>query len=188
MRELLEIYLSFFKMGSVTFGGGYAMLPILQREVVEKKKWLSSEEIMDYYAISQGLPGIIAVNVAVFIGHGRRKLAGGIAAALGVVSPCILIITVIAAFLSNFQDNAYVQHAFAGISVCVCALILNAVLDLGKKGIRDLLGAVLCVATFILVEFTEISPILIVVAAALIGIAAKAVMGRRGGQSGGKTA
>ena len=92
-------------MGSVTFGGGYAMLPILRKECVEKNKWITEEQVMDYYAVSQGLPGIIAVNVSVFIGYRRRKFAGGIAAALGCVSPCIIIISIIAAFLSNFQDN-----------------------------------------------------------------------------------
>lgn len=173
LRELLDIYLSFFKMGAVTFGGGYAMMPILQKEVVEKKKWLRTEDVMDFYALSQGLPGIIAVNVSVFIGYTRRKVPGGIAAALGVVSPCIVIISVIAAFLSNFQDNLYVHRAFAGISLCVCALILSAVLDMGKKGVRDVPGIVICAATLGLMIFTNISPILIVVSAAVIGIAAR---------------
>lgn len=179
MKELLEIFVSFFKMGAVTFGGGYAMLPILQREVVEKKQWLPNEKIMDYYAIAQGLPGIIAVNVSVFIGYSRKKIPGGIAAAFGVVSPCIVIISIIAACLSNFQDNVYVQHAFAGISVCVCALILNSVIDLAKKGIKDVLGVVLCIMTFLLMEFTGVSPILIIVSAALIGIAAKKIQLRK---------
>lgn len=188
MRELIEIYIAFFKMGSVTFGGGYAMLPILQREVVEKKQWLPEEKIMDYYAIAQSLPGIIAVNVSVFIGYTRRKVSGGIAAALGVVSPCILVISLIAAFLSNFQDNIYVRHAFAGVSVCVCALILNAVIDLGKKGIKDVLGGVLCGGTFVLIEFTGISPILVILTAALIGIAAKFITTRKSKNGGGDPA
>lgn len=169
MKELIEIFWTFAKMGAVTFGGGYAMLPILQREVVESKKWLTSEKVMDYYAVSQGLPGIIAVNVSVFIGHSRKQIPGGIAAALGVVFPCIVIISVIAACLAGFQDNPYVQHALAGVSVCVCALIMNSVLDMGKKGVKDALGAGICVLTFLLMEATEISPILIIVAAALIG-------------------
>ena len=104
-------------MGSVTFGGGYAMLPILRKECVEKNKWITEEQVMDYYAVSQGLPGIIAVNVSVFIGYRRRKFAGGIAAALGCVSPCIIIISIIAAFLSNFQDNLIIKHAMSGVSL-----------------------------------------------------------------------
>ena len=184
MKELFEIYFSFLKMGAVTFGGGYAMLPILQREVVEKKRWLASEDIMDYYALAQGLPGIIAVNVAAFVGYARRKTAGGVAAALGVVSPCVVIISAIAAFLSNFQNNPYVQHAFAGISVCVCALILNSVLDLWKKGVKDAVGLILCVGTFALMELTSVSPVLIIVAAALTGVAAGTIRAARKDRSG----
>ena len=134
MKELISIFISFFKMGSVTFGGGYAMLPILRKECVENNKWITEEQVMDYYAVSQGLPGIIAVNVSVFIGYRRRKFAGGIAAALGCVSPCIIIISIIAAFLSNFQDNLLIKHAMSGVSICVVALILDAVLGLWKKG------------------------------------------------------
>jgi len=171
MKELLDLYTAFFKMGAVTFGGGYAMLPILQREAVEKKGWVTNEEVMDFYAVSQGLPGIIAVNVAVFIGYHKRKIAGGIAAALGVVSPCLIIIMTIAAFLANFQDNAYVKHAFAGISICVAALILNTVIGLWKKGVKDSLTLVLCLVTFIGTVLTDLSPIIYVVASALLGIA-----------------
>lgn len=173
LKRLFEIYLTFFKMGSVTFGGGYAMLPILQKEVAENKKWLTSEDIMDYYAVAQGLPGIIAVNVSVMIGYKQNKVPGSIMAALGVVSPCIIIISFIAACLANFQDNVFVQNAFAGISVSVCALILSTVLDMGKKGIKDGLGLALCIATFFLVELTDISPIIVILAAAAIGILKK---------------
>ncbi|GAB2044123.1 chromate transporter [Agathobaculum sp. TL06] len=170
LKHVVEIYFTFFKMGMMTFGGGYAMLPILKREVVENKKWLTDEDIMDYYAISQGLPGIIAVNVSVMIGYTRSKLIGGITAALGVVSPCILIISFIAACMANFQDNIYVQHAFAGISICVCALIVSTVIDMGKKGIRDAFGVVLCCVTFLMVELSDISPIVIILVAAAMGI------------------
>jgi chromate transporter len=178
MKDLIEIFWSFFKMGAVTFGGGYAMFPILQREIVEKKNWVSNEKIIDYYAISQGLPGIIAVNVAVFIGCDKKKLPGGVAAALGVVSPCIVIITFIAAFLSNFQDNMFVKHAFAGIAVCVAALILDAVMGLWKKGVRNNLGIILFASVFLGMQLTDISPIVFVVVAAGIGI----IMGRKGGK------
>lgn len=93
MKTLIGIYLTFLKMGAVTFGGGYTMLPILQREVVERKRWVTSEEVMDFYAVSQGLPGIIAVNVSVFIGYHVRRVPGAVAAALGTVSPCLVIIS-----------------------------------------------------------------------------------------------
>lgn len=173
MSDLLLIYALFFKMSAVTFGGGYAMLPILRRELVQNHGWVDEETIMDYYALSQGLPGIIAANVAVFIGYKRKGVPGAIAAALGVVSPCIIIITIIAAFLSNFQDNVYVRHALAGISVCVIALILDAVIALWKKGVKDKVGFAICIVMIALSMFTKISPILLVVTCALIGIGVK---------------
>lgn len=180
-RELLSIYGLFFRMGAVTFGGGYAMLPILRREIAQNRAWLTEETIMDYYALSQGLPGIIAINVSVFIGYQRRKAPGGVAAALGMVSPCILIISTIAFFLSNFQNNPYVQSALAGISVCVSALILDAVLSMWKKGVKDVFGVVLCLSILALSVFTRISPILLVITCALLGIGAKNLAGRREG-------
>ena len=170
MKELLDIYLLFFRMGAVTFGGGYAMLPILRREIVQTRKWMEEEQIMDYYALSQGLPGIIAINVSVFIGYRQKKVPGAVAAALGMVSPCIIIISIIAAFLQNFQDNVYVRHALAGISVCVAALILDAVLSMWKKGVKDSFGVLLFIAMLLLSVFTGVSPILMVVACAILGI------------------
>ena len=171
LRELLDLYLVFFKMGAVTFGGGYAMLPILRREIIQKRQWMEEETIMDYYALSQGLPGIIAINVSVFIGNSRRGVAGGVAAALGMVSPCLIIISIIAAFLANFKSNIYVQHALAGISICVVALILDAVISMWKKGVKDKIGLVICLVMLALSAFTSISPILLVVVCALLGIA-----------------
>ena len=170
MKQLLDLYLGFLKIGSVTFGGGYAMLPILQKEAAEKRQWVTNEEIMDYYAISQALPGIIAANVATFVGYKLKKVPGAVTAALGVVSPCLVIIMTIAAFLSNFQDNVYVKHAFSGISVCVIALIFSSVLKLWKKSIKDYVGLGLCILIFCGSVFTDLSPILYVVGAALVGI------------------
>ena len=175
LRSLLELYLIFFRMGAVTFGGGYTMLPILRREIVQKRNWMDEEAIIDYYALSQGLPGIIAVNVSVFIGYKRRRTLGAAAAALGIVSPCVLIITLIAAWLSGFQDNATVRHALAGISVCVGALILEAVLNMWKKGVKDGFGVALCFAILSISVFTRISPVVLVAVSALLGIC----MGRR---------
>lgn len=177
--SLPEIFTAFFKMGIVTFGGGYAMLPILEREAVEKRRWVSKEEVMDYYAVSQGLPGIIAVNVSVFIGYQRRKVAGAVAAALGVVSPCILIITILAACLQSFQDNVYVKHALSGISVCVSALILSTVLGLWQKGVKDRFGLLIFLAVAGCSLFTSLSPILFVVGAAAAGILIRTQKGKQ---------
>ena len=173
MKGLISICKACIKMGSVSFGGGDAMLPILRKECVEKNKWITEEQVMDYYAVSQGLPGIIAVNVSVFIGYRRRKFAGGIAAALGCVSPCIIIISIIAAFLSNFQDNLIIKHAMSGVSICVVALILDAVLGLWKKGVRDIWGVFICLLVFFLTEFTPLSPIIIIISSGLAGIILK---------------
>lgn len=177
LRDLLILYILFFRMGAVTFGGGYAMLPILRREIIQNHQWMDEETIMDYYALSQGLPGIIAINVSVFIGYRRRGIPGGVAAALGMVSPCIIIISIIAFFLSSFQDNPYVQHALAGISVCVAALILDAVISMWKKGVKDAFGIVVCLVMLCLSVFTDLSPILLVIACALLGIGAKKITG-----------
>ncbi|MBE6894177.1 MAG: chromate transporter [Ruminococcaceae bacterium] len=177
MKELLNIFLKFFKIGAVTFGGGYAMLPILRREIVDKENWLSEEEIMDFYAIGQSMPGIIAVNVGGFIGYKRKKEAGAVAAALGVVSPCLVIITIIAACLANFQNNVYVRHALSAVSVCVCALILDSVIAMWKKGVKDVFGFVLFVIMLVAMTFTEISPVLLVILSAVCGIAYKSLQG-----------
>ena len=127
MKELLDLFLTFARIGGLTFGGGYAMLPMLQKEVVERRGWATNEELMDYYAIGQCTPGIIAVNTATFVGNRTRGAVGGVVATLGVVFPSLVIITIIAAFIRNFADLAVVKNAFAGIRVCVFVLILNAV-------------------------------------------------------------
>ena len=185
LKDFLEIYWKFFKMGAVTFGGGYAMLPILRREVVENSHWMAEEEILDYYALSQGLPGIIAINTGVFIGYHHRKTPGAIAAALGVVSPSIIIITIIAMFLAGFKDNVYVRHALSAISVCVVALIADAVIGMWKKGVKDTLGVVICLCVLALSLFTKITPVLMVIACAVIGITARSIRRAKANEKGG---
>ena len=175
MKELWDLFWTFTKMGAVTFGGGYAMLPILQREVVQKNEWATEEEILDYYAIGQCLPGIIAVNTSIFVGQKHKGILGGIAAALGIVFPSLVIITIIAMFLSNFMDSAILANAFAGIRVCVSVLILNAVLRLRKSSIIDAMTLVLFFTVFAAATFTELSPVIYVVIAAVIGIVVKSI-------------
>ena len=171
MKELIELFLAFARIGGLTFGGGYAMLPMLQREAVEKKGWVTEEELMDYYAVGQCIPGVIAVNTAVFIGTKAKGLAGAIAASLGVISPSIVIIVAIAAFIQSFSELPIVQNAFAGIRIGVCVLILSAVLKLFKKAIIDKFTFGLFAVVFALSIFTDISPILFVILAAIAGIA-----------------
>ena len=169
MNILLDLFLTFARIGGLTFGGGYAMLPILQREVAENKKWTTEEELMDYYAIGQCTPGVIAVNVATFIGYKIAGIIGGIIATLGVITPSVIIITLIAAFLTNFADLPIVIYAFNGVRVCVCVLILNAIIKLGKKSIVDKLTFAIFIAVSILSIVTSLSPIIYIIISGVIG-------------------
>jgi chromate transporter len=178
---LLDLFLTFFRIGAFTFGGGYAMLPMLQRELVEKKGWTTEEELLDYFAIGQCTPGIIAVNTATFVGYKVKKVSGGIIATLGVVAPSVVIITIIAAVLSNFADIPAVRNAFAGIRVAVCVLIINSVVKLLKKSVVDKLTAAVYIAVALCaIVFSRLSPVIFVVAAALLGIIVRIfVQGRK---------
>ena len=170
MRELWELFTGFARIGGFTFGGGYAMLPIIQEEVVEKRSWATEEEVIDYYAIGQSTPGIIAVNTATFIGYKQRGIIGGIVATLGMVFPSVVIITIIANFFRHFQNYKMVQHAFGGIRVAVVALILNAISKMWSASVKDKLGILIFVVTLIIMVFFQISPIIIIIASATVGI------------------
>ena len=173
MKEIINLFIAFAKVGVLTFGGGYAMLPILQREIVEKNNWAEDDELMDYYAIGQCTPGVIAVNTATFIGQKNKGLLGGIMATLGVVTPSLIIITAIAAFISNFSDLAIVKNAFAGVRVCVCVLILNAVMKLWKSSVVDKATLIIFIGVFLGSVLTDLSPILFIVITAIAGIVIK---------------
>ena len=177
MNILLDMFLTFARIGGLTFGGGYAMLPILQHEVVEKKNWATEEELMDYFAIGQCTPGIIAVNTATFVGQKQKGIIGGIFATLGVVFPSLIIISILAGIIDAFSNIVWVQHAFGGIRVCVCVLILNAVVKLLKKAVIDKTTLVLFLAVTIGSCFTNLSPIIFVIVSAIIGISIKVLGG-----------
>ena len=168
--KLLTLFLSFARVGVMTFGGGYAMIPILEREIVDKQGWASSEELMDYYAVGQCTPGVIAVNTATFIGYKIAGKLGGVAATLGVIFPSFVIITVIAGIIHNFADIPAVKSAFAAIRVCVCVLIFNSVLKLWKGAVKDKAAMVLFAVVFGLSLFLDLSPIVFVVFCAAAGI------------------
>ena len=170
LKELLSLFLTFAKVGVMTFGGGYAMLPILQREVVENKGWTTDEELTDYFAIGQCTPGVIAVNTATFIGQKRAGIAGGIVATLGVVFPSLLIIVALAGVITSFSHLTWVQHAFAGIRVCVCVLIFNAVLKLWKSAVKDVWGLLIFLAVLAASLLTSLSPVWYVLAAGVAGV------------------
>ena len=170
MKKLLALFVAFARVGVMTFGGGYAMIPILEREIVDRHGWASSEELMDYYAVGQCTPGVIAVNTATFIGYSVAGVPGGIVATLGVVFPSLVIISLIAGILTNFADIAAVKSAFAAIRVCVCVLIFNAVLKLWKKAVPDKATFVLFLLVFLPSVFLDISPVVFVVLCACAGI------------------
>ena len=153
------------------------MLPLIQREIVENKKWSTEKEILDYYAVGQCTPGVIAVNTATFIGYKLRGIIGGIVATLGVIFPSIVIILIIAAFLQNFADLAIVQSAFAGIRVAVVALIITTVVKLIKSSIKDYLGVIIAIIAFVISAFIGLSPVYVVIAAALTGFISKGLRG-----------
>ena len=178
MKELLDLFLTFAKVGVMTFGGGMAMLPILQREVVENKGWATDEELTDYFAIGQCTPGIIAVNTATFIGQKRKGVWGGIVATLGIVFPSLLIITALAGLITSFSHLEWVQNAFARIQVCVCVLIFNAVLKLLKKSVVDKRTAAIFLIVMAGSLFLHISPVWFVVVSAVAGILLKNLEGR----------
>ena len=193
MNLYLDLFLTFAKVGVCTFGGGYAMLPILQREVVDGKGWATESELADYYAVGQCTPGIIAVNTATFVGAKEKGVPGGIAATLGLIFPCLVIIMLIAAFLQNFAEQPVVVHAFNGVRACVCALILSSVLKLRKSTVVDgptagVFAVVLVLA--VLGSFVSFpagwagsvlsflcSPVVLVVAAGVAGLCIRAARG-----------
>lgn len=167
---LWKLFLAFARVGVLTFGGGYAMIPILEREIVDRHGWASSEELMDYYAVGQCTPGVIAVNTATFIGRKVAGNLGGIVATAGVVFPSLVIICVIAGILQHFADIPAVQSAFAGIRVCVCVLIFNSVLKLWKAAVPDKGALILALLVFIPSMFLKLSPVVYVVICAVFGI------------------
>jgi chromate transporter len=169
VKEYLDLLWTFFKMGCLTFGGGYAMLPVIERELVRHKGWIAMDEVMDYYAIGQVTPGVIAVNVSTFIGYKKKGTLGGILTTLGFVLPSLIIIITIAVGLQNFAESEVVQHALKGIRVAVGALILDAIRKLFKGAVKDLKSLALCLVVFGLSVFFKVSPVLTVISAGLVG-------------------
>ena len=171
--SLKDLYISFFKVGLTTFGGGYAVLPVMEREIVDNRHWVSEEELADYYAIGQITPGVIIVNTATFIGVKYRGIAGGIASTLGAITPSLIIICFLAGLISNFADFPAVQNAFAGIQACVCVLVFNALRKLYKKSVID--AFTFCIFLFVAVGsiFLDLSPVWFVIASGFLAVILK---------------
>lgn len=165
-----DLYFTFFRIGLFTFGGGLTMLPLLKHELVQTKQWISEERLLDCYAIGQCTPGIIAVNTATYVGYIRKGVFGGISATLGMISPSVLIITIVAMFLTSYMDSAIIQHALVGIRGAVCALMLNTVISLAKKSLIGKEAIGICAIALLLAFFTSIPTILIIVLAGISGV------------------
>jgi len=168
--SLKDLYITFAKIGLFTFGGGMAMLPIIEKEIVDKKKWITYDELVDYYAISQSTPGIIMVNISTFCGYNKRGIIGAIISTLGVITPSLIIITSIATLISNFSEISYIKSALKGINAGICAVIINSIYKMARSSIKDILGIILAIITFLLAYFTNISVIYFVPISILIGI------------------
>lgn len=177
MREYWELFAAFFRIGILTFGGGLTMLPMLKYELVEKRNWITEDTLLDCYAIGQCTPGIIAVNTATFVGYKRKGISGGIISTLGMVTPSVLIITVVAMFLEVLVNHPITQHALMGIRGVVCALMLNTVLNLAKKSLVSPICVAICVVAFLLALLTEIPTILLIVLAGAAGVVIQRVTG-----------
>lgn len=173
MKQLWKLFFTFAKIGAFTFGGGYAMLAILQKEIVEINGWATEEELLDYYAIAQCTPGVIAVNTATFVGVKQKGVIGGIFATVGLVLPSVLIITIIAAFIKNFLEYEIVGHIFGGIKAAVAALIVDATITIGKKSMVDKVCIALAVISFILSVLFDVPPTVIVLGGAAVGLILK---------------
>lgn len=170
---LAKLFWSFFKIGLFTFGGGYAMIPLLQAELVERKKWLNDSEIMDYYSIGQCTPGVIAVNVSTFTGYKLGGFWGAVAATSGIVSPSLIIITILAKVINLFFDNQYMMHAFTGIRIAVIALMADVVVSMWRKNITDWRQLMIFILVLGMMIFAAVSPIWIVIATGTLGLALK---------------
>ncbi len=183
MKKLFELFSSFFKIGLFTFGGGYAMLPMLQRELVEAKGWETEDDLLDYFSIAQCTPGIIAVNTATFVGRKQSGIPGAAAATLGVVSPSLIIISLIAALLSNFAELEIVAHALVGIRAAVCVLIANSVYKLVKKAVTDKVSLAIYVGVLVLAVTGIVPTAFVVVIAGLLGFFTSLIKAKKGGST-----
>lgn len=175
MNDIIALYLAFLRIGAVNFGGGYAMLPLLERDLVQTRGWTTTDDLTDYFAIGQCTPGLIALNVATFIGSRRKGVAGAIAATLGFITVPIIIILLIATFLQGFADLPVVQNAFAGIRVCVCVLIVQAVMRLWSKSVVDSVSLVMYLVVFLMTALSGVLPVavpaaILVILSGMLGV------------------
>lgn len=169
MKTIIELFVSFLKIGALMFGSGYTMLPLLSREVVERRGWVTEDELMDAYALSQCVPGVIAVNTAAFVGQKRGGWGGAAAAVVGVVSAPIVAILLVATVLLQFWNTPTMVSIFNGVRVAVAAVITSAVVQLVRSNVRNWLGVALCAAGFVIIALLHLSPVFVVLLALVVG-------------------
>lgn len=170
IKNLLNLYFSFAKIGTFTIGGGLAMMPMMQAELIEKRKWITDEELIDYYAVGQSTPGIVAVNVATFVGYKQMGIIGGIFATLGMVTPSLVIIMILASLINSINDFPIIQKALKGINVAVAALLTSTIINFMKKTIKKFTNAIFMLISFLLVFVLKLPSFWIILFALLIGV------------------
>lgn len=170
MNKIIEMFIAFFKIGAFAFGGGYAMIPLIEEEVVNNKKWLEKEEFMDVLVVSQSLPGALAVNCSIFLGYKIGGLIGAIMALLAVILPSFIIIIIIAAFFMQFRDNYYINAAFKGITAAVPMLVLVGAISLSKGLEKSTRTIVTIIVALIALTLFDIHPIIVIIVSAIYGV------------------
>lgn len=170
IKNLFNLYFSFAKIGTFTIGGGLAMMPMMQSELIEKRKWITDEELIDYYAVGQSTPGIVAVNVATFVGYKQMGIIGGIFATLGMVTPSLIIIMILASLINSINDFPIIQKALKGINVAVAALLTSTIINFMKKTIKKFTNAIFMMISFLLVFVFKLPSFWIILFALLIGV------------------
>ena len=170
LKRFFDLYFTFVKIGTFTIGGGLAMMPMMQKELIDKKHWMTEEDLIDYYAVGQSTPGMIAVNVSTFVGYNQLGILGGIVATLGMVSPSIIIITILAGLINSIDEYPMVQKALRGINVAVAALFTSVIVKFVKKTIKKPLHVLLMLISFTLVYFFKVQSFWIILAAILCGV------------------
>lgn len=170
LKDYLEIYLTFAKIGTFTIGGGLAMMPMMQRELIQKRNWITEEDLIDYYAVGQSTPGIVAVNVSTFVGYKQLGILGGIIATLGMITPSLVIITILAKMINSIDQFPIVQKALKGINVAVAALLTSVIINFTKKTIKNIVNAIFMCIGFILVFFLKVPSFYIIIGAIILGV------------------
>ncbi len=169
LPTLIELFFAFFRTGIFTFGGGLAMMPMLQKELIEKKHWLTEEDLIDYYAIGQSTPGIIAVNVATFVGFRQAGILGAIVATLGIISPSIIIITILAGTINSISEYPRVQAALKGINVAVAALLTTVIIKFAKKTIKNVWNVLYMLGAFLCIFWLKVPSFIVIITAIILG-------------------